>query len=106
MCEHVRLLKARGHKVLAVHRSATATTAMPPWSDVKADADVVCGLNQQVSEVVSVADIDVVVVGIFHQVRALALVAGLLIQKDMSWSVCNADWCSSRSHGSTLRRHS
>lgn len=42
--------------------------AMPPWTTIEADADVVCNLHQRLSDVYPVRDIDVVVVGIFHQV--------------------------------------
>lgn len=41
---------------------------MPPWCDVSADIDVVCKLHQRLSDVYPVQEIDVVVVGIFHQV--------------------------------------
>jgi hypothetical protein len=69
LVEHVRLLRERGHYTIAVHRSDTAKRAMPPWTTVEADADVVCNLHQRLSDVYPVQDIDVVVVGIFHQVR-------------------------------------
>ena len=96
LVEHVRLLKVRGrpwcrarrrystpisihgqlsklimagHTTIAVHRSATAARAMPPWTDIKADVDVVCKLHQRLNDVYPVAEIDVVVVGIFHQVH-------------------------------------
>lgn len=68
LIEHVKLLMARGHKVLAVHRSDTADTAMPPWTNVQASVDIVCRLHQRLGDVYSASDIDVVVVGIFHQV--------------------------------------
>ena len=68
MVEHVKLLKLRGHKVVAVHRSDTAKTAMPPWTDITASVDVVCRLHQRLNDVYTASDIDVVVVGIFHQV--------------------------------------
>ena len=68
MVEHVKLLKLRGHKVIAVHRSDTAKTAMPPWTDSTASVDVVCRLHQRLNDVYTASDIDVVVVGIFHQV--------------------------------------
>lgn len=68
--EHIRLLRQRGHFAIAVHRSDVATRAMPPWTQEEADADVVCTLNQRLSDVYPVEDIDVVVVGIFHQVGA------------------------------------
>jgi hypothetical protein len=69
LVEHIRLLRARGHYVIAVHRSATAASAMPPWTSVRPDADVLCGLHQRLTDVWDVSSIDVVVVGIFHQVR-------------------------------------
>lgn len=68
LVEHVRLLRQRGHYTIAVHRSDSAKRAMPPWTTVEADADVVCNLHQRLSDVYPVQDIDVVVVGIFHQV--------------------------------------
>lgn len=68
LVEHIRLLRQRGHFAIAVHRSDVATRAMPPWTQEEADADVVCTLNQRLSDVYPVEDIDVVVVGIFHQV--------------------------------------
>ena len=69
LVEHVKLLVARGHKVIAVHRSDTADTAMPPWTSVQASVDVVCRLHQKLSDVYPASQIDVVVVGIFHQVK-------------------------------------
>eukprot|EP00891_Asterochloris_glomerata_P003131 jgi/Astpho2/3131/fgenesh1_pg.00051_%23_96_t len=71
LVEHIRLLRGRGHCLVAVHRSDSATTAMPPWSEVQADKDIVCGLHQRLGDVYPLADIDVVVVGIFHQVAEL-----------------------------------
>lgn len=49
-------------------RSDTATQAMPPWTTIEADADVVCNLHQRLADVYPVNSIDVVLVGIFHQV--------------------------------------
>lgn len=40
---------------------------MPPWTDVKADIDIVCNLSQRLNDVYPTQQIDVVVVGIFHQ---------------------------------------
>ena len=65
LVEHVKLLTCRGHTVIAVHRSDTANTAMPPWTDIKPSVDVVCRLHQRLYPA---SKIDVVVVGIFHQV--------------------------------------
>ena len=70
LVEHIRLLRSRGHCLVAVHRSDSAAAAMPPWSEVQADRDIVCGLHQRLGDVYPLADIDVVVVGIFHQVGA------------------------------------
>ena len=64
-----------GHTVVAAHRSDTAERAMPPWSPVEASVDVVCRLHQRINDVYDVNLIDVVVVGIFHQVRAPNLFA-------------------------------
>lgn len=44
---------------------------MPPWTAVEADADVVCSLHQRLADVYPVNSIDVVLVGIFHQVRVV-----------------------------------
>ena len=41
---------------------------MPPWTDVEVDVDVVCNLSQRLADVYPTDQIDVVVVGIFHQV--------------------------------------
>ena len=57
-----------GHMTVAVHRSETATRAMPPWTTVQADVDLVCKLHERLSDVYDVSKLDVVVVGIFHQV--------------------------------------
>lgn len=71
LVEHVKLLTSRGHTVVAVHRSDTADTAMPPWASVKPSVDVVCRLHQRIGDVYPASKIDVVVVGIFHQVAEL-----------------------------------
>jgi hypothetical protein len=68
LVEHIRLLRERGHYTIAVHRSDKAQRAMPPWTNEEADADVVCNLHQRLVDVYPVQEIDVVVVGIFHQV--------------------------------------
>ena len=49
-------------------RSDVAQRAMPPWTSVEADVDVVCRLHQRVADVYPVESLDIVVVGIFHQV--------------------------------------
>lgn len=82
LVEHIRLLRGRGHCLVAVHRSDSATTAMPPWSEVQADKDIVCGLHQRLGDVYPLADIDVVVVGIFHQVGP--------VKPSMSWRLAFA----------------
>jgi len=71
LVQHVALLQARGHHVIAIHRSDSATSAMPPWTDVRPGADVLCRMHQRLSDVYPVSDIDVVVVGIFHQVAEM-----------------------------------
>ncbi|KAL3150732.1 hypothetical protein ABBQ32_000515 [Trebouxia sp. C0010 RCD-2024] len=71
LVEHIKLLVSRGHKVIAAHRSDTADTAMPPWTTVQASVDVVCRLHQRLGDVYPASEIDVVVVGIFHQVAEL-----------------------------------
>ena len=45
---------------------------MPPWTSVEADVDLVCKLHERLSDVYDVSQLDVVVVGIFHQVGALS----------------------------------
>ena len=45
-----------------------AQRAMPPWTAVEADVDVVCRLHQRIANVFPVETLDIVVVGIFHQV--------------------------------------
>ncbi|KAK9815607.1 hypothetical protein WJX72_006662 [[Myrmecia] bisecta] len=71
LVEHIRMLKARGHTCIAVHRSDTATRAMPPWTTVEANVDVVCKLHERLNDIYPVHELDVVVVGIFHQVPEL-----------------------------------
>ncbi len=41
LLEQIRLLRQRGHYVIAAMRSDTAPSALPPWTDVGADEDVV-----------------------------------------------------------------
>lgn len=41
---------------------------MPPWTKEEADVDVVCRLHQRLADMYPANDIDVCVVGIFHQV--------------------------------------
>lgn len=65
-----RAQRAAGHTTVAVHRSDTARRAMPPWADADACIDVVCGLGERLNDVFPVGELDVVVVGIFHQARA------------------------------------
>lgn len=73
LVEHIKLLRQRGHTTIAVHRSDTATSAMPPWTDVEPNVDLVCTLQQRLNDVYPVEQIDVVVVGIFHQVAELLM---------------------------------
>ena len=42
---------------------------MPPWTSVRAGVDVVCRLHERLNDVYDVSQLDVVVVGIFHQAR-------------------------------------
>lgn len=58
---------------LNIGRSDTAQRAMPPWTKEEADVDVVCRLHQRLADVYPASDIDVCVVGIFHQVRTVGL---------------------------------
>ena len=69
-----------GHTVIAAHRSDTADRAMPPWSPVTATVDVVCRLHQRINDVYDVSQIDVVVVGIFHQVTHPTCAPAALLQ--------------------------
>ena len=57
-----------GHFTIAAHRSNTAESAMPPWAQVSPNLDLVCKLHERLSDVCDVQEIDIVVVGIFHQV--------------------------------------
>jgi hypothetical protein len=69
LLEHLTALRARGHYTVAVHRSDAAPRAVPPWSSAVVDADVVCRMHQRLADVYPVEQLDVVVVGIYHQVR-------------------------------------
>ena len=80
LVEHIKLLVSRGHKVIAVHRSDTADSAMPPWTTVQASADIVCGLHQRLGDVYPASKIDVVIVGIFHQVQFASPTSTVLLQ--------------------------
>ena len=44
---------------------------MPPWAEVSPNLDLVCRLHQRLSDVCDVQEIDIIVVGIFHQVCQL-----------------------------------
>jgi acetolactate synthase regulatory subunit len=71
LLEQMRLLRQRGHAIVALTRSEVMDQAVPSWSDVAVDADVVCRLNQRFRDVYDVDSCDVVVTGIFHQVCLL-----------------------------------
>lgn len=58
-----------------MHRSETAVRAMPPWTSVRADVDLVCKLHERLNDVYDVSQVDVVVVGIFHQVLHVCLLS-------------------------------
>lgn len=73
LVEHIRLLRERGHTTIAVHRSDVAQQAMPPWTTVKADVDIVCRVHERLGDIYNVREIDVCVVGIFHQVSELLM---------------------------------
>ena len=75
-----------GHVTVAVHRSNTAERAMPPWTDDEPSLDVVCKLCQRFNDVFPVCELDVVVVGIFHQANSLHLkpVVGTLMMSKHS----------------------
>ena len=54
----------------------TAAAAMPPWTSVRADVDIVAGLGQRFSEVfpeLRGPGVDAVVVGIFYQVPEILM---------------------------------
>lgn len=103
LIEHVKLLVARGHKVIAVHRSDTANTAMPPWTTVQASADIVCGLHQRLGDVYPASEIDVVVVGIFHQVQFASPAKYIIAATSLvlPWHAVNC-WCCNRQHHTVL----
>ena len=67
LCEQIRLLRLRGHHVTALFGGA-APRAMPPWTDVEADADVVVAPQQPLAEAHDLTSVDAVVLGIYHQV--------------------------------------
>jgi hypothetical protein len=69
LLDHLAALRARGHFTVAVHRSDSAARAVPPWSGVEACADVVCRMHERLADVYPVSELDVVVVGIYHQAR-------------------------------------
>lgn len=48
---------------------------MPPWADpcARPHADVVCRMSERLADIYPVEEIDVVVVGIFHQVCDLVV---------------------------------
>lgn len=48
---------------------------MPPWTNEEADVDIVCRLHQRLADVYPANDIDVCVVGIFHQVTSMMFYA-------------------------------
>lgn len=68
MLEQMRLLRERGHYVVAMTRSELADTAIPLWSDVQVDVDVVVRLDQRFRDCYDVDSCDAIVTGIFHQV--------------------------------------
>lgn len=61
LLEHVRRLRARGHRVRCVLRHPSATRAIPPWSDVTADEEVLLRPGQAARK--AVPRTDVVLVG-------------------------------------------
>ncbi len=66
----VLLIPATSHGVdnCCTCRSDLAQRAMPPWATEDADVDIVCRLHQRVADVYPVEMLDIIVVGIFHQV--------------------------------------
>jgi len=65
LVEHVRRLRARGHRVRTVIRSPVAERALPPWTDVAADEEIVLRDPGQRARR-AVPHTDVVVVGWFQ----------------------------------------
>jgi len=59
LLEHVRRLRQRGHRVRAAYRGF-ATTAIPPWSDVEADGEIVHGVHDPLGPALRGADAVVV----------------------------------------------
>eukprot|EP00955_Chlamydomonas_euryale_P096715 365028-Chlamydomonas_euryale.AAC.32 len=71
LCAHVSMLRRRGHHVVAVRRApaGSAGPAVPPWSGVSADEDVLLAPHEHLAGVYAgVNTLDVVVVGMFQQV--------------------------------------
>jgi len=79
ICLHVQLLRGRGHHVVAVYRpavpnhgaDAAGAGAMPPWSGVHADTEVLLGPDVHLAQVYPVQELNVIVCGMFHQVPEL-----------------------------------
>ena len=71
--QHVRLLRQHGHRVVAVFRTAeggAGSGAMPAWSGVEADEEVLLGPDQHLATAYPDHDsLDAVVCGMFQQVE-------------------------------------
>ena len=78
LSQHVRLLRQRGHVIVAVYRPGGGGTggeggalrAMPAWSGVEADEEVLLGPDQHLSTTYpDLGSLDAVVCGMFQQVE-------------------------------------
>jgi len=65
LLEHVRRLRARGHRVRAAYRGR-ARRAIPPWSDVEADGEIVHPPERPLGP--SLAGADAVVIGWYQSI--------------------------------------
>ena len=63
LLEHVRRLRARGHRVRAAYRGH-GSSAIPPWSDVQADGEIVTRADEPIGP--HLVGADAVVVGWFQ----------------------------------------
>ena len=55
LLEHIRRLRARGHRVRAAYRGR-GTTAIPEWSDVQADGEILGPLREPIGPLLTGAD--------------------------------------------------
>ena len=86
--EHVRRLRARGHRVRVAYRG-NATRALPPWSDVEADGEIVNPPRQPLGPRLGGAD--AVVVGWYQQLRECAAASSPLVYFEQGHEVLYED---------------